>query len=226
MAIHLERDLEELKKEILQLGVMVETSINEAMHALNSRRLELAEKVLAEADAIDEKEVHIEELCLKTLALHQPVAVDLRFIVVVLKVNNDLERMGDFAENVAKRAQFLSSKDPIIVPKDFSETLPNQIRSMIRLALDSLVNLDVKQAKEVIKMDQIVDDINRNMYSELQQLMMKDSSTVERAVQYLSSSRYLERIGDLATNIAEDVIFMVEGAVVRHKEPELIGSKP
>ena len=225
MAIHLEKDLGVLKKEMLQLGVMVETSINEAMFALNSRRLDLSEKVLAEADAIDEKEVHIEELCLKTLALHQPVAVDLRFIVVVLKVNNDLERMGDFAENVAKRAQFLSSQDPIPVPKDFSETLPEQIRSMIRMALDCLVNLDVVQAKEVIKMDQVVDDINRNMYSGLQKLMKEDSSTVERAVQYLSSSRYLERIGDLATNIAEDVIFMVEGAVVRHKEPELIGSK-
>lgn len=218
MAIHLQRDLEELRQEILQLGVMVETSINEAMHALNSRRLELADKVLAEADAIDEKEVHIEELCLKTLALHQPVAVDLRFIVVVLKVNNDLERMGDFAENVAKRAQFLATQPPIPIPIAFSETMPSQIRSMIRQALDSLIKLDVDQARDVIEMDQVVDDINRSMYSELQALMQKDSSTIERAVQYLSSSRYLERIADLATNIAEDVIFMVEGSVIRHKK--------
>lgn len=218
MAIHLQRDLEELRREILQLGVMVETSINEAMHALNSRRLELAEKVLAEADAIDAKEVHIEELCLKTLALHQPVAIDLRFIVVVLKVNNDLERMGDFAENVAERAQFLAKQKPIPLPPAFSETLPSQVRSMIRLALDSLVKLDIEQAKLVIEMDQVVDDINRSMYTELQALMKKDSSTVESAVQYLSSSRYLERIADLATNIAEDVIFMVQGEVVRHRK--------
>jgi len=218
LSIHLQRDLEELRREILQLGVMVETSINEAMHALNSRRLELADKVLAEADAIDEKEVHIEELCLKTLALHQPVAGDLRFIVVVLKVNTDLERMGDFAENVAQRAQFLSTQPPIPIPISFSETMPSQVRSMIRLALDSLIKLDVAQARDVIEMDQVVDDINRNMYGELQALMIKDSSTVERAVQYLSSSRYLERIADLATNIAEDVIFMVEGSVIRHKK--------
>ncbi len=222
MAIHLNRDLQELKREILQLGVMVESAINEAIHALNARRVELADKVLAEADAIDEKEVHIEELCLKTLALHQPVAVDLRFIVVVLKVNNDLERMGDFAENIAKRAQFLSAQAPIPIPKAFSEDMPGQIRKMIRMALDALIKLDVPLAKQVIRMDALVDQINRDMYSELQAQMQAHPERVERAVQYLSSSRYLERIADLTTNIAEDVIFMVEGEVVRHKEAALL----
>ena len=217
MAIHLQKDLQDLRVELVQLGTMVESAINEAVHALINRRPELAEKVLKEGDAIDAKEVHIEEMCLKTLALHQPVAVDLRFIVVALKVNNDLERMGDFAENVANRAISLASQDPIPVPREFSEDLPNHIRQMIRMALDALVKLDVELAREVIKMDRKVDAINRNMYTELQNLMKEDSNKVERAVQYLSSSRYLERIGDLTTNIAEDVIFMVKGEVVRHK---------
>lgn len=214
---HLHRDLEELKKEVLLLGVLVESSINKAMIALNSKREDLADSVMEEGSIIDEKEVFIEESCLKILALHQPVAVDLRFIISILKVNNDLERMGDFAENIAERAKFLSTQESIPLPKEFTETMSDQISKMIRMALDSLVNLDVTQAKEVIEMDDVVDTINRNMYSELQNLMMADSSTVERAVQYLSSSRYMERIGDLATNIAEDVIFMVDGDVVRHK---------
>lgn len=217
MAIHLQKDLQDLRVELLQLGTMVESAINESMHALINRRPELAEKVLKDGDAIDAKEVHIEEMCLKTLALHQPVAVDLRFIVVALKVNNDLERMGDFAENIANRAISLSSLDPMHVSKEFSEVMPNQIRQMIRMALDALVTLDVELAQKVIKMDALVDNINRNMYAELQNLMKQDSNNVERAVQYLSSSRYLERIGDLTTNIAEDVIFMVKGQVVRHK---------
>lgn len=217
MAIHLQRDLQDLRKELLLLGTMVETAINQAIVALNSRRPELADKVIADGDAIDKKEVFIEESCLKILALHQPVAIDLRFIVVVLKVNNDLERMGDFAENIAERAKFLSTQPGIPLPNDFSNIMSQQLRDMIRMALDSLVNLDIDQARRVIKMDKVIDDINRNMYQELQKLMMEDSSTVERAIQYLSSSRYMERIGDLATNIAEDVIFMVEGRVVRHQ---------
>jgi len=219
LTIHLQRDLDALKKEILLLGIMVESAINQSMIALSSKRVELAEKVIIEGDLIDEKEVFIEESCLKILALHQPVAVDLRFIVSIMKVNNDLERMGDFAENIAERAKFLCTQEPIPLPSSFPDTMSAQLRSMIRMALDSLVNLDVGQAEQVIKMDKVVDDINRSMYSELQKLMMADSSTVERAIQYLSCSRYMERIGDLTTNIAEDVIFLVQGSVVRHKKP-------
>ena len=217
MSLHLQRDLDQLKKEILQLGSMVETAINNAILALNDRRPELAENVFSEEILINEKEVLIEEECLKILALHQPVAVDLRFIVVVLKVNNDLERMGDFAVNVAKRAVFLSSKNPIPCPTEFTDTMSKNIRTMVHGSLDALVKLDVDLARNVIAMDDDVDDVNRQMYVELQALMENDSSTIERAIGLLSTSRYLERIADLATNIAEDVIFMVEGEVVRHK---------
>ena len=216
--MHLHRDLDLIKREILELGGLVEVTINDAIMALKGRNIELAEKVTRQEDAINEMEVAIEEECLKILALHQPVAADLRFIVVILKVNNDLERMGDFALNVAERAMFLSSHDAIPTLPDFIEVVPNTIRTMVRKTLDSLVKMDVNRAREVIEMDDIIDDINRRMYGQLQELMKSDTDTIERAIQLLSSSRYIERIADLATNIAEDVIFMVEGRVIRHSD--------
>lgn len=217
MSRHLQRDLDQLKKEILQLGNMVETAINNAILALNNRRPELADLVISEESKIDDKEVLIEEECLKILALHQPVAMDLRFIVVVLKVNNDLERMGDFAVNVANRALFLCSEEPIPSPAEFTEVMSADIRTMVRNSLDAMVKLDVDLARSVIAMDNQVDDINRQMYVEFQSMVENDPSTIKRALGLLSTSRYLERIADLATNIAEDVIFMVEGEVIRHQ---------
>jgi len=217
---HLQRDLDHLKKEILQLGNMVEVGINNAIMALTDRRPDLAEVVLIDEKLIDEKEVSIEEDCLKILALHQPVAMDLRFIVVVLKVNNDLERIGDFAVNIAKRAIFLANADPIPIGVEFSEVMSTNIRTMVRNSLDAMVKLDVELARSVIAMDDEVDDANRQMYGEFQRLVEKDTSTIERALGLLSVSRYLERVADLATNIAEDVIFMVEGEVIRHRTAE------
>lgn len=216
MSFHLQRELDQLKKEILQLGGRVENATNNAMLALTDRREDLTENVFREEVLINENEVVIEENCLKILALHQPVAVDLRFIVVVLKVNNDLERMGDLAVNVAKRAVLLSSKDPIPFPTEFTETLPSVIRAMVHNSLDALIKLDVKMAREVIAMDDIVDNINRQMYVSVQSLIESDNATIERGISLLSASRYLERIADLATNIAEEVVFIVEGVVVRH----------
>ena len=216
MSLHLQRDLVQLKKEILQLGNMVEVAINNAILSLIDRRPDLAESVIKREAQINRKEVKIEENCLKILALHQPVAVDLRFIVVVLKVNNDLERMGDFAVNAAKRAISLSKQDPIPYPVEFTDTMSKGIITMVHNSLDALVKLDVDIARSVIAMDDEIDEVNRLMYVELQSLMKKDSSTISRAVELLSTSRYLERIADLATNIAEEIIFMVEGEVIRH----------
>lgn len=218
MSLHLQRDLDKIKKELLQLGSMVESNINNAILALSDRREELAELVFKEEELVDEKEVYIEEECLKTLALHQPVAVDLRFIVVVLKVNNDLERMGDFAVNIAKRSMFLTKQPPIAIPVGFTDNMLQSIRTMVHNSLEALVTLDVELAQEVIDMDDAVDAMNKQMYVELQALMAGDISTIERAIAVLSTSRYLERIADLATNICEDVIFMVNGSVIRHKK--------
>ena len=218
MSLHLQRDLDALKKEVLQLGNLVESAINAAILALNNRETELADKVMQYEKEINDKEVYIEEECLKILALHQPVAVDLRFIVVVLKVNNDLERMGDFAKNIAKRAIFLATQPPIPIFQEFAVDLPVMVRSMVRKSLDALVTLDVDLARNVIKMDEKVDEINREMYAEVHCIIQQDASKAEVAMSLLSTSRYMERIADLSTNIAEDVMFMVEGRVFRHME--------
>lgn len=214
--MHLRRDLERLQREILQLGSRVEDAIRRATLALVDRRVDLADEVIAGDAEIDATEVEVEEDCLKILALHQPVAGDLRFLVAVLKVNNDLERMGDLAVNVAERARYLASHDPLQVPLDFARMV-EMVREMVSSSLDALVRQDPLAARKVCEMDDEVDRLNREMFHLLQQVMQDDSGAVKRAVHALSASRHLERVADLATNIAEDVVFMVEGEVIRHR---------
>jgi len=216
MSKHLQRDLERVKKEILGMGALVETATNKAITALIDRRPELAEALMAGDDAIDEKEVAIDEECLKILALHQPVATDLRFTVAVMKVGNDLERMGDLAINIAERAAYLSTHEPIEIPLDF-DRMVEKVQTMLRECLDALVNLDTTLARKICREDEEVDAINRQMFVILQDRMYREPETIKRAVHLLSASRHLERIADLATNIAEDVVFMVEGEVIRHR---------
>ena len=218
MSLHLHRDLDKLKKEVLRLGNMVELAINNAFLALNNRDSSIVEEVLTNEEQINEMEVQIEEECLKILALHQPVAVDLRFLVVVLKVNNDLERMGDIAKNIAERAKDLMESDVIPDLGQPMQGLPDLVRTMVRSSLDSLVKLDDQLARKIIEMDDEVDQINRDMYAAAKRLIAEQPSVADSAINLLSCSRNMERIGDLATNIAEDVIFVVEGKVVRHAE--------
>jgi phosphate transport system protein len=216
MSLHLQRDLEALKKELLQLSNLVESAINSAILALHNRETVHAERVLRIEQEINEKEVFIEEECLKLLALHQPVAVDLRFIVAVLKVDNDLERMGDFAKNIAKRALDLVNLPPVPISTAFVNELPDLVRTMVRKSLDSLVTLDTELARNIIKMDKRVDEINAMMYKEVEKMIHEDVNRTVVALNLLSCSRHMERIADLSTNIAEDVLFMVEGKVQRH----------
>lgn len=218
MSLHLQRDLDKLKKEILKLGNLVETAINNAILSLNNREVSYVEEVFHQEDLINEMEVKIEEDCLKILALHQPVAGDLRFIVVALKVNNDLERMGDFAKNISKRARELMQEDPFPTLPEFVNDLPDLVRTMVRKSLDALVKLDIDQAREVIEMDDKVDKINRDMHAIVKREIARNPARAETAINLLSCSRYMERIADLSTNIAEDVIFMVEGKVIRHAD--------
>ncbi|MDC3359220.1 phosphate signaling complex protein PhoU [Pseudomonadales bacterium] len=220
MSLHLQRDLDELKRDVLHLGSLVETALGNASFVLRDRRVKLAQAVYAGESEINEKEVQIEESCLKILALHQPVAIDLRFIVVVLKVNNDLERIGDLAENLTARAVYLAEREPMPEPMAIINGMFVTIRSMLKDSLDSLVKLDVDLARKVIAQDDGVDQINRQMYDDFRQMMARDASMIEQATSWLSCSRYLERIADLATNISEDVVFMVEGEVVRHQTQE------
>ena len=220
MAKHLLRDLDYLKKEILAVGSLVEEAIHKATTALIERRPELAVEVIDGDNTIDEREVHVEEECLKALALHQPVATDLRFIITVLKVNNDLERMGDLAANIAARAKALSADSPLPVTAEFGEMV-EQVRLMVRQSLDALVNLDVELARAVYVADDVVDKLHRRMFRTVQEQMKQSPDAVERGTHALSVSRHLERIADLATNIAEDVQFMVDGEIIRHRGHEL-----
>jgi len=215
MPRHLERDLNSLSKELLTMGAMVEEATNKALGAFLQRRKDLAREVIHGDRAINERENRIGEECLKVLALHQPVATDLRFIITAMKVNNDLERMGDLAVNIAERADRLSELEPIPVPKMLNQLI-SDVQAMVRDSLNSLVKMDAQLARKVCTVDDEVDEINRNMYSSMQDLMRADPSTIERAVNTLSVSRHLERMADLCTNVAEDVIFLVQGEIVRH----------
>lgn len=215
MPKHLHRDLDDLSKELLTLGAMVEESTNRAIAALMKRDKALARAVIDGDGEINERENRIEEQALKILALHQPVADDLRFIITALKVNNDLERMGDLAANIAERAVTLAELPAFPFPEDF-DRLVELVRGMVENCLTALVNRDSKLARSVCNADDQVDSINRNTYDGMQEVVRKDASVVDRAINMISVSRHLERIADIATNIAEDVVFMVEGEIIRH----------
>lgn len=222
MTKHLRSDLENLKRRILAMGALVEEATNLAISSLVHRRPELAEQVLLGDDAIDRMELDVEDTCLKVLALHQPVASDLRFIVAVMKVNNDLERMGDHAQNIAKRSSDLASQAPLDVDLEFGDMM-EAVRRMVSRSLDALVRGDTDIAREVIASDDEVDRMHRQMFADLEDLMRRDPDSVSRAVLTLSVARHLERIADLATNIAEDIVFMVEGEVIRHRRARFAG---
>ncbi|SYZ72850.1 Phosphate-specific transport system accessory protein PhoU [Candidatus Zixiibacteriota bacterium] len=224
MAKHLQREIDKLKKKILALSAVVEESVNHAVRSISARDLRLADKVMDGDKEIDQMEVDVEEECLKILALDQPVAIDLRFIIAVLKINNDLERIGDLAANIAERAAFLATKEPVDIPFDFPG-MSQLSESMLRRSLDALVNLDAKLAYEVINSDDAVDEMHREMYSRIQEEIVKRPEKLDCLINLLAVSRQLERIADHATNIAEDVIYMIEGEIVRHQAEGIYNSE-
>ena len=216
MAKHLERELDRLKRRLLELSTLVEATLHRAVSAVTRRDLKLAQEIVASDNVIDEAEVEIEEECLKLLALHQPVAIDLRLIVGVLKLNNDLERIADLAVNIASRAISLAKIPPIQHGFDFSD-MSSKVKQMLNQSLAALVNLDVSLARSVCLADREVDQINKEVYRELHDRIRAHPEDLEGLICHLSVSRNLERIADHATNIAEDVIYMVEGEIVRHR---------
>ena len=215
MGKHLQRDLDILRREILTMGTMVEEAINKAINAFVQRREELAIEVKQGDDVIDAKENAIEDQVLKTLALHQPVAGDLRFVVMVLKFNHELERMGDLAANMAERTLDLLRWEPLQVEVPIV-AMGAMVRSMVRYSLESLVQSDADLARQVCREDDAVDHLHREMFDILLDHMQQQPSAIKRAVDLLSMSRQLERIADHTTNIAEDLVFQVEGEVIRH----------
>lgn len=215
MPVHLKREINNLKKKILFLGARVEESLRHAVKSLLDRDAALASKVIKGDADIDKLEVEIEEDCLKILALYQPVAIDLRFIVAVLKINNDLERVGDLAVNIAERAETLTGKPAVKFPMELQQML-DKSQNMLKKSLDALINLDAKEALMVCELDNEVDELNRVMYDNVKDALRKFPDDPAPYLMMLTISRFLERIGDQATNIAEDVIYMVEGKIVRH----------
>ena len=216
MPKHFERELERLKRSLLTLAAKVEERLRMAIKAIETRDGNLADLVIDADHEIDEMEVDIEEECLKVLALHQPVAIDLRFIIAVIKINNELERIGDLAVNIAERAAFLASQRKLDILFDFPG-MAEKAQSMVKRSLDALVNMDSKLAWEVCASDDEVDAMNREMFIQVQNSMRKNMSRMECLIHLLSASRHLERIADHATNIAQDVVYIIEGEIVRHK---------
>lgn len=216
MTKHFEREVEKIKVQLLSLCAVVEETVAEALRAALERNSALAEKVIVSDRLIDDREVEIEEECLKVLALHQPVAIDLRFIVAVLKINNDLERIADLASNIASRGKQLADLPPVPLELDL-RGMADKTRAMLRSSIDALVKLDLELAKKVIIADEEIDELNREMYREVLRRIPKTPTNTDSYITYISISRNLERIADSATNIAEDVIYMIEGQIVRHK---------
>ena len=215
MSIHLQRDLDNLRKDILRLGSLVRESTLKSIELFNTQALSLAEEVNTLELHINELEVEIEEHCLKILALHQPVAIDLRFIVVVMKVNNDLERMGDQAVNIAKRVTSLMKEESHTFELHLY-AISETVQDMVALSLEALVNQDPDLARRVVQIDDLLDDLNAKNYQALRAGVEETPALFSQAMSLATISSNLERIGDLCTNIAEEVIFMVEGKVIRH----------
>lgn len=219
MSVHLQHEVGKLKLHLLALSAQVESMLLDAVRALDNRDLSLASQVISRDDAIDRTEVEIEEECLKILALHQPVAGDLRFIIAVLKINNDLERTADLAVNIAERARQLASLPPVDAPFNF-HAMAEKATRMVNMSLDSLIRHDAGMARQVIAADNEIDALHGDMYNRVAAAIAATPAQAPGLLQLMSVSRNLERIADHATNIAEDVIYMHEGEIVRHQKDQ------
>jgi phosphate transport system protein len=215
MAKHLQRELEVLKKNLLATGAMVEEAIEKACIAFDEHRSDLAGEVIQNDARINRSEVEVEEACLKILALYQPVAEDLRFIATVIRINSDLERMGDYAVSIAERANHLM-KSPIPVPKDMGR-LAQLAKKMVRDSLDAFVRRDTKFARQICANDDDVDGVHRTIIEEIRDSMKKNPDQIDSLLDLFTTARRLERIADMSTNIAQDVVYMVEGEIIRHR---------
>ena len=216
MSIHLQREIDKLKRDLLLICSIVEEQVQKAIRALFDRDPELAQEVQAMDDNVDRREINLEEECLKTLALHQPVAINLRQLISALKINNDLERIGDMAVNIARKAAALATEAAIEIPADFAE-MGEQTQEMLRKSLDSLVQMDVALARDVCACDDEVDKLKKKIRNQIEGQIRRDPQRIEAMLRLLSVSRNLERIADCAVSIAEDVIYMVDGRIVRHQ---------
>lgn len=219
MTRHIDRQIGNLKEKIRRVGTVVEEAISKSISAVISRDVQLAQRVLASDDAIDRMEVEVEEECLKILALYQPVAADLRFVVAVLKINNDLERMGDLAKNIAKRVAQLEGAGPVDLPPEI-RTMAMQAEEMVRECLAAVIDADPVLARRIREQDDVVDQARQKVRKRILAGIKEHPENVEVLLRINSITKHIERIADMATNVAEDVIYMVEGDIVRHRPEE------
>jgi phosphate transport system protein len=210
-----ETELRDLKEKLLYMGSLIEILIRDAMKSLVERNTDLAKQCIRRDHEVNRLEIEIDELCLRLLALRQPTAVDLRFITLGLKIVADLERVGDLGVNIAERALELN-QEPQLKPFIDLPRMAEEVEKMVKGALDAFVNEDVVLAQKILDSDDQIDELNHCIFEELVEYMGKDKSNIKRACRLIFISRYLERIADHATNLAEMVIFMVQGKDVRH----------
>ena len=215
METHFQKELEELKKNLLKMATLVEEAINNAVQSLVKRDSEMAQKAFEAEDRINTMDIAINTECLNLLALRQPMAADLRFITSALKIITDLERMGDQAVNIAERAVSLN-REPQLKPYIDIPRMAEIAQTMVKDVLDAFVNRDSKLARSVCERDDLVDGLNDQVVRELLTYMTSDPKTTKSAMHLMIVSRCLERIADHATNIAEDVIFIVDALVIKH----------
>ena len=218
---HFIEELEELQSRLLEMGTLVESAIHHAVLSLVERSEELAHQVLRNEDRINHLEVEIDELAVRLLALQQPMARDLRFITAAIKINTDLERMGDLAVNIVERASALIQR-PQIKPMIDIPRMAQTVESMVRKSLDAFVKREPDLARSVLLSDDTVDRLKDEIHDVLVSFMQKDPSVIPQAIDLILVARHLERIADHATNIAEDTLFLVKGVDVRHHlEPDV-----
>lgn len=219
MAKHLEKEVERIKKLIYSLSARVDENLELAVKSIQESDIELAQKVIDDDKLIDELEIEVEEECLKALALYQPVAIDLRFIIAVMKMNNDLERIGDLAADIAKNGIAINQAPKPKIPLDLHQ-MSYLVKTIVRKSLDALVNIDPYLAREVIADDDEINAMKSEMKDEIVAALKREPEHADSLMTLLAITQRLERIGDHATNIAEDVIYMVEAEIVRHQPAE------
>jgi phosphate transport system protein len=219
MSIHLLREIEKLKKHLLSLCAVVEDQVQTAIEAFMRQDGNLALEVERRDNEVDQREVEVEEECLKMLALYQPVATDLRLIVAVLKINNDLEQIGDLAVNIARKAAAVAVESPLDIPFDIAG-MWKKVQAMLHDSLDAMVNADTQLAEGVYVRDDEVDRMKREMRKKAEDVARRQPELTSRLLKFLAVSRNLERIADYSVNIAEDVIYMAKGTIVRHRNIE------
>ncbi len=219
MERHFVRELEALKTNLIKMGSFVEQGIATAIRSLLERRADLAEQVISQEQRINSFEIEIDDAVVDLLALQQPVATDLRFILAASKINNDLERIGDHAVNIAESALQVANRIPV-KPLEDIPLMAQTTQVMLRDAIDGFIQRDTNLCRKVLASDDTIDNLNKQVFRDLVELIRKQPETLEESLELIRVSRNLERVADLATNIAEEVIFMAEARVVKHHQAD------